>query len=405
MSEPVPDVPAWVGRLRRERSRRGWSRPEMAREMRRAAARLRVDVLDAVRIAEYVKRWEKSRVGVPDTRHQMAIAGTFGMSVSELFGAAAHSIPDSPTAPRVSGNDLPYYDSAEDDVIGRRRFLAWLAALSAGTATLPDSVWQIISVVKDQNPDTLSRITANDVANLRATTEMFQAWGHKVGGGLSRHAIIGQLGWAVHQLDMGVPASTELLREWQKASALLAGLAGFTSHDCGHEQQARGLMALGYQLAAQADDQAIQAYSLSDMAKQAVDIGRPKTGLDLARHGLELADDATPIIRAILHGRKARAYGRMGDMRAVDREVGLAEQEYARIVPGDHDREPWMSWHTEAGLYGDTGTAWRLLAWHHLDHAGQRAINEAGSRLSAAANGHGAEFARSRTLCHPMPGR
>ncbi len=370
--------------------------------MRRAAARLRVDVLDAVRIAEYVKRWEKGHVGTPDIRHQMAIAGAFGISVSELFGAAAHAMPDSPAAPRVGGNDLPYYDSAEDDVIGRRRFLAWLAALAAGTAALPDSVWQIISVVKDQNPDTLRRITAEDVANLRATTEMFQASGSKVGGVLSRHAIIGQLGWAVHQLDMGVPASSELLREWQKASALLADVAGFNSHDCGHEQQARGLMALSYRLAAEADARGVQASSLCAMARQAVHIGRPKTGLDLARHGLELADDATPITRAILHGLKARAYGRMGDVRAVDREVGLAEQEYARIVPDDYDREPWMYFYNEAELHGDAGTAWRLLAWHHLDHAGQRAVTEAGSRLSLAANGCGPEFARSRALCHLM---
>lgn len=287
-------------------------------------------------------------------------------------------------------------------MIGRRRFLAWLAALAAGTVALPDSVRQIVSIVKDQNPDTLSCITAGDVANLRATTEMFQVWGNKVGGGPSRHAVIGQLGWAVHQLDMGVPASSALLSEWQTASAVLAVEAGWSSHDGGHEQQARGLMALGYRLAAEADDRAIQAYSLSDMAKQAVDIGRPKTGLDMARHGLELADDATPLIRTTLHALKARAYGRMGDMRAVDREVGLAEQEYGRIVPGDYDREPWMYWYNEAELYGETGTAWRALAWHHLDHAGQRAVTEAGSRLSLAANGYGTEFARSRALCHLM---
>ncbi|MGH3567800.1 MAG: hypothetical protein ACRDRH_17575 [Pseudonocardia sp.] len=408
MSDLARQKPAWAERLLRERLLRGWSRSDMAREMRRAASRLTLGALDPERIAEYVKRWEKGHVGAPDARHQMTIAGALGMSVREVFGTAAYLISDRPgSANRSSSSDddLPYYDSAEDDVIGRRRFLAWLAALSAGTATLPDSVRQIISIVKDQNPDTLRRITAADVANLRASTEVFQTWGHKVGGGLSRHAIIGQLGWAVHQLDMGVPASSELLREWQKASARLASLAGFESHDCGHEQQARGLMVLGYWLASEADDRARQADALAAMAMQAVHIGRPHTGLDLARHGLELADDATPISRAILHGLKARAYGRLGDMRALEREVGLAEQEHARIVPDDYEREPWLSFYNEAELYGDTGTAWRMLAWHHPDQAGrrgQRAVSEAGSRLSLAADGHGAEFARSRALCHLM---
>ena len=74
VSEPVPDVPAWVGRLRRERSRRGWSRPEMAREMRRAAARLRVDVLDAVQIADVFARLSDDGTSWSDLRHLRAIA-------------------------------------------------------------------------------------------------------------------------------------------------------------------------------------------------------------------------------------------------------------------------------------------------------------------------------------------
>ncbi len=374
----------------------------MAREMRRVAAHLKWGDFPPKQMAEYVKRWEMGGVSAPDPRHQMMIAGAFGVSVKEMFGDVARVVSD--LSGMRGSADLPYYNSAEDDVNGRRKFLAWLAALSAGTVVLPRPVLEIIAVVKDQNPDVLRRITANDVANLRATTEIFQTWGHKVGGGLSRHAIIGQLGWAVHQLDMDVPATSVLRKEWQGACAQLASLAGFDSHDCGQEQQARGLMALGYRLASEADDRARQADVLSALAMQAIHIGRTRTGLDVARRGLEVADDATPIIRAILHSLKARAYGRMGDMRAVEREVGLAEQEYARIVPDDREREPWLYFYNEAEFYSDTGTAWRMLAWHHPDHGarGQRAVREAGSRLSLAADGYGVEFARSRAMCHLM---
>ncbi|MGH3565480.1 MAG: hypothetical protein ACRDRH_05510 [Pseudonocardia sp.] len=363
------------------------------------ASRLRLGELDGERMAEYVKRWEHGDVGAPDARHQLVIAGVFGLSVNEMFGAVAHLVSDHPVVTRV--NELPYYKSAEDNMTKRRRFMAWLAALAAGTTALPASVLQTIAAVKDQNPDTLSRITTEDVATLQASTEIFHAWGHKVGGGLSRHAMIGQLGWAVHQLDVGVPASSELRRQWQSASAHLAGVVGFNSHDCGHEQQGRGLMVLGYRLGAEADNRAMQADALSWMAKQAVHIGRPQTGLELARHGLALADDATPITRAIMHALKARAYGRMGDLRGMEREIGLAEQEYAQIVPDDREREPWMSYFDEAELYGATGGAWHLLAWHHPGHGaqGQRAVREAGSRLSLAAESYGADFARSRALC------
>ncbi|MGI9002935.1 MAG: hypothetical protein ACR2GH_14955 [Pseudonocardia sp.] len=282
---------------------------------------------------------------------------------------------------------------------GRRQFMAWLLALSAGTTVLPDSVRHTIAVV-NQHPDTLSRITAEDVADLRAASEMFCRWACKVGGGLSRHAMIGQLGWAVHQLDRGVPASSAAVRrQWQSTSARLAGVAGFNCHDAGHEQQGRGLMALGYRLGAEADDRPIQADALTGLTMQAVHIGRPNTGLDLARHGLELADDATPIIRAMLHSLKARAYGRLSDIRAVEREVGLAEHEFSRIVPDDREREPWLYYFNEAELYAATGTAWRHVVWYHPDHGGQRAVQEATSRLSLAAESNDAEFARGRTLC------
>lgn len=403
MSELPREVPEWALRVRQERSQRGWTRREMAGEMRRVASRLGLGELDGERIKDYVKRWEHGDVSSPDARHQMAIAGAIGLSVRELFGAVAHPVSQLPAAATLGrGDDLPYYESAEDDVNGRRQFMAWLLALSAGTTVLPDSVRHTIAVV-NQHPNTLSRITAEDVADLQAITEMLQTWGHKAGGDLSRHAMIGQLGWAVHQLDRGVPASSAAVRrEWQSATARLAGVAGFNCHDAGLEQQGRGLMTLGYRLGAEADDRAIQADALSDLVSQAVHIGRPKTGLDLARHGLELADDATPITRTRLHALKARAYGHLGNLRAMEREVGLAEQEFSRIVPDDREREPWLYYFDEAHLYGTTGQAWRLLAWHHPNHGGQRAAREAGSRLSLAAEKHDAEFARARAMCRLM---
>ncbi len=371
--------------------------------MRRVASRLGLGELDGERIKDYVKRWEYGEVNSPDARHQMVIAGAIGLSVRELFGAVAHPVSQLPAAATLgSGEDLPHYESAEDDVNGRRQFMAWLLALSAGATVLPDSVRHTIAVV-NQHPDTLSRITAEDVANLHAVTEILQTWGQKAGGGLSRHAMIGQLGWAVHQLDRSVPASSAVVRrEWQSATARLAGVAGFNCHDGGHEQQGRGLMALGYRLGAEAENRAMQADALSSLAMQAVHIGRPKTGLELVRHGLELADDATPITRARLHALKARAYGRLGDLRALEREVGLAEHEFSQIVPDDQEREPWMSSFTEAELYGTTGHAWHLLAWHHPDNGGQRATREAGARISLAAEKHDPELARARALSYLM---
>jgi transcriptional regulator with XRE-family HTH domain len=301
--------------------------------------------------------------------------------------------------------ELPYYTEAEGNSIQRRRFLAWLSSLSAGLVAIPESMKETIAFV-NQQPDTLRCITAGDVANLRATTDMFKAWDYRVGGGLSRHAVVSQFSWAVHQLSNGVPVQREVLRlDWMRATALLAAVAGWKNHDAGFEQPGRQILTLGYRLAGEADDRAMQAYLVGAMVKQSVHVGHPHVGLDLARHGLSLADEGTPILCSMLHVLKARAYAYLGEPQNVAREIGLAEQEFARIVPEHRAQEPWLNFYVDAELHGDAGTAWRLLIWHHSDQPTVRqlrSVENAGTRLSIAANRYGDDFARSRALCNLM---
>lgn len=404
MSEKDP--PEWAKRLRTEREQRHWSRSAMAMEMRRTAGRLRLGHLDQQRATEYVKRWERGLVGAPDAFHQIVLAGALGLSVEELFGNLATALPGVTTSRDAveERRDLPYYAQAEEDSAQRRRFMAWLDSFAAGIAPIPDPVRKSIAV--GGQPDILRRITVDDVDNLQATTDMFKAWDYRVGGGLSRHAVTAQLGWAVRQLDAHVPAdSGHLIAEWKKTSALLAAVAGWKNHDAGFEQQARYLLALGYRLAAEADARGIQAYLLGAMVKQAVHIGHARVGLDLARHGLELADDGTPTVRCMLHALRARGHARLGDYQALARDLGLAEQEFGRITPDDRSREPWLHFYNEAELHGDSGTALRLFAWHHLSRSDpdrRHEVDQAGTRLVEAAVQYGDEFARSRALCNLM---
>lgn len=211
------------------------------------------------------------------------------------------------------------------------------------------------------------------------------------------------LGWAVYQLEAGVRGESEaVLRSWRAATALLAAVAGWKSHDAGYEQQARHLLTLGYRIASEAGNGPVQAFLLSALVRQAVHIGRPKTGLDMARYALQLGDDASPLTLGMLHTLKARAYGRIGKAAPIPREVGLAEETFARASADDYHREPWLTHYDEAELFGDTGTAWHMLAWHHTDAAGKRGVAEAADRLAQAAHGYGDAFSRSRALCGLM---
>lgn len=68
-------------RLRAERRRRGWDRPEMARRLGRALAGTRPDPDTLI---SYLKRWETGKVGVSE-RYRLAFATALGMDADELF--------------------------------------------------------------------------------------------------------------------------------------------------------------------------------------------------------------------------------------------------------------------------------------------------------------------------------
>ncbi|GAA4089566.1 hypothetical protein [Actinomadura miaoliensis] len=127
-------------RLRSERNRRHWTKPEMAR---RIAQNVTDQCPDLDTLISYVKRWEAGNVGISE-RYQLAYAAAFGMDVEELFGP--HT--DARTSPwRASG----YGEFTPDDeerltlVTLRparldRGALEALAAVLAGQRRLEDAI-------------------------------------------------------------------------------------------------------------------------------------------------------------------------------------------------------------------------------------------------------------------------
>lgn len=90
-------------RLRAERRRRHWDKPEMARRLGRALTGSHPSITTLI---SYVKRWESGKVDVSE-RYRLAYAAAFDTNVDELFGREEPS------------GDLVYAGSAE--VIAPRR--------------------------------------------------------------------------------------------------------------------------------------------------------------------------------------------------------------------------------------------------------------------------------------------
>lgn len=76
----------WVDRIRTERKRRGWDKPEMVRQLVRAAGEARGSLPSHESLLSYVKRWERGAVDVMSERYRLLYTRAFDLSEDDLFG-------------------------------------------------------------------------------------------------------------------------------------------------------------------------------------------------------------------------------------------------------------------------------------------------------------------------------
>jgi hypothetical protein len=142
--------------------------------------------------------------------------------------------------------------------------------------------------------------------------------------------------------------------------------------------------------AEEAGDWHLRAKVLSSMARQAIWVGDPDSGLTLTELALVRADRLTATERAMLLAARARAQAKLHRVQDTLATVGLADEAFADTDP-DLD-PPWMTYYDHAQHAGDTGHALFDLA---IDG---RFVFEARSRLAAAVADHTDAYARSRGI-------
>ncbi|QQQ77609.1 hypothetical protein IOD16_03575 [Saccharothrix sp. 6-C] len=341
----------------------GWTQLELARAVGRLGrARGHNVAPDSSR----VRRWlegEQPRHPVPDL-----LAALFADRLGRPFTPADLGLTGvSPARDHVSwdhrGLVATLQDFTRSDLmIKRRDVLGATAALATG-AVLEGRLAGWLEAGDAAPTPALGpgRIGAAEIVEIESATRTFWAWDAKRGGGLYREAVVGQLKAMTDLLDHGYP--DPISRRLFRSTADLARLAGWMSHDVGLQATAQRYFTLALHCAKRARDTGLGVEVLSRMARQMVHVGRPREALSLvalARRGA--GDRLGPMPSAMLSTCEAWAHATLGDVEAVDRAVGTAQERFSRADPAD--TPGWLSYFDRAGLEGMAALSYRTAAEH-----------------------------------------
>ncbi len=265
----------------------------------------------------------------------------------------------------------------------RRQVMRSLAA-----ASLVVAGWPVGARVGVDLP---RRITMDHVAELRDATSLYRGWVSRHGGGGVRQHVAALL----ERASMMHSSASEdaVRRELLDCIADLAGLAAYISRDLEAHSDAREMYQLALQAARAAADRHLGGHLIVRMAGHNIELRQPDDTLvllDKAQHAAKSV--LSPGERANQLCIKAWAHAQRGDVEAVRRAVGQAEDQFAsakNLVAQDYGRQHV----TEAELYSLTGAGYAELAKTNPVHA-----DTAIYRLRRAIGLRGQSNARNRTL-------
>lgn len=336
-------------------TRTGWSRGELARQVR---ARARTTGNPQVACdTNSVRRWfyegRRPRPPVPELLADV-ISERVGVRVSPVDLGLA----DSPLRDRALVYD-PSFTATVDVItdlgradVERRKIL--MSAVFAGAASIvPSREWLLSTLTADPH----RRIGQEDVQSVKNMFAVFQEMDVMQGGGSGRLALAAYMNEHVYPLLRArktAPVHDSLLRAASEQSYLL----GWMAYDNGEHALAQRYLIQSLRLAQESTDTALGAHVLAGMADQATLLGNPAEGVRLAQTGrLGLADGTSPACLSDLYALEARAHAVMGNARAADLAIGQSQDVFTTV---DYSTEPeWARFIDAAYLNGEYATAMR----------------------------------------------
>lgn len=330
--------------------------------------------------ADYVSKLERGVYRWPGKHYRCALRTVLGASTDSDLGFYSTRC-RKPTV--VSG--ISETAPGSDDV-NRQAFLRAMAASVAGMAVGSPAAAEAVG--RAAAGDAPSRAGTTDIQQVDHAITFFGELQSLYGGGVCRDSIAGQVKWAVGLLHAS--ATEEVKNALYQSVGFLVDVAGWGAFDAGYHETARQYFTLALSCAEQANDWGLRANVLSDMARQAIYIGRPDDGLSLIELAQVREDRQTPTVRAMLSTVRARTLAKVGRGEDCYGAVLAAEDHFGKQNPGDDP--PWITYFDTAELAGDAGHALLdvALTGKHID--------DARDRLRQSVESYSANDARGRAF-------
>ncbi|WP_327732677.1 Tat pathway signal protein [Streptomyces nojiriensis] len=194
------------------------------------------------------------------------------------------------------------------------------------------------------------------VTALEEVTAFFTKADASKGGGLYRSAIVAQLAEVARRIQDGMPRS--LRTRVFTATADLAALAGWVSHDSGRYPTAQRYWSYGIYAAGEAGQPDRGVEIVTRMSHQMIYLGRPEDALGLL--GVAAAKARMPVTRALVASQTGRVHAALGDERQADRHLGVAD---GLLADGLGENVPeWVGYFDAAEHAGARAVSARDLA-------------------------------------------
>ncbi|MGH4013899.1 MAG: transcriptional regulator [Pseudonocardiaceae bacterium] len=147
----------------------------------------------------------------------------------------------------------------------------------------------------------------------------------------------------VHELVQSARYTESVGRRLLTVAGELAQLVGWVASDAGRYAEAQRVYLDGVSTAQSAGDRALSAQLLSSLSYQMANVGKPQDAVLLARSAAKGADDASPVVRALLWERVAWASARSRDHARTRRALDAVDNAYEARSPEVAEPE-WVYW-------------------------------------------------------------
>ncbi|GIH72159.1 hypothetical protein [Sphaerimonospora thailandensis] len=232
--------------------------------------------------------------------------------------------------------------------VERRRFLID-STFVLGAGSVGVGGW-----LRNPAPDRLSadgprRVGVSDVASIREVTRSFGELDNRFGGGSIRGPVVRYLHTAVTPLLRDGSYGEATGRALATAAAELTRLAGWMAYDLEQHGLAQRYLIQALGLARSAGDHGLAGEILAGMSHQAIYIGQPRHGLELAGAAV-VAAERSGVFSLLSEARvlEAHAFARLGDGTACAASLHAAETAFDRRSPRDEPK--WIGYFDEAYL-------------------------------------------------------